>query len=158
MQTTKQISNAKSNAVHNPINNPINGPLRMYINGTYVSKTHPLHKPGRWVMDGGDVSTLRPDTAEDPSGFVYIITNPVFPKWVKVGKADVTRKRLKGYQTGDPMRAYEVFTDYAVAHRADAEDAAHRILKRQYTRRNEWFECTPEAADILIRGTMEEFA
>ena len=39
---------ATSNARSNPRNNPKNNPRRMYVNGRYISKKHPLYKPGKY--------------------------------------------------------------------------------------------------------------
>ena len=40
----KRISNALSNPKHNPKNNP----KRMFVNGKYVPKSHPLYKAGNY--------------------------------------------------------------------------------------------------------------
>ena len=39
------ISNSLSNPRNNPKNYPKSNPKRMYVNGKYVSRKHPLYKP-----------------------------------------------------------------------------------------------------------------
>lgn len=50
-------------------------------------------------------------------GIVYLISNPAFPGYYKVGMTKDLEKRLAQYQTGDPHRAY------AVEHYKFVEDA-----------------------------------
>jgi hypothetical protein len=44
------------------------------------------------------------------SGFVYCISNPSFPGFIKVGITKDVKKRLSSYQTYDPHRAYKLET------------------------------------------------
>ncbi len=48
----------------------------------------------------------------DRRGFVYVITHPSWPGYVKIGRAFDPEERLKGYQTGCPLRQYKL--NYAV--------------------------------------------
>jgi hypothetical protein len=41
-------------------------------------------------------------------GYVYVVTNPAWPGWVKFGSAIDPESRLRNYQTGSPMRDYKV--------------------------------------------------
>ncbi len=140
----------KSNAKHNSD--------RMYVNGVFVSKKHPMHKPGRYVANEGSFFDVTPEDDKVIRGWVYIITNEAWPEWVKVGMADDPEKRLSGYQTGAPLRDYAIFGAYEVNDRRAAEKAAHDILKGDYSKKGEWFKCNPAVADMMIRGTMEEFS
>mgnify|MGYP001821831352 CR=1 FL=1 len=133
------------------------GPKRMYVNGQYIPKSHPMHKPGRYVANEGSFFDLTEEGDKPVKGWVYIITNEAWPEWVKVGMADDPKKRLSGYQTGSPMRDYALFGAYKVNDRRAAEKAAHNILKENYSKKGEWFKCNPAVADVMIRGTMEEF-
>jgi hypothetical protein len=131
---------------------------RMYVNGKFVSKKHPMHKPGRYKANEGSFFDVVPEDGMPLAGWVYIITNEAWPEWVKVGMADDAEKRLSGYQTGSPMRDYAIFGAYEVNDRRAAEKAAHDILKVNYRKKGEWFMCNPAVADVMIRGTMEEFS
>ena len=73
--------------------------LQMYVNSKYISKAHPLHKPGRYknFEDAAFSSLAEYETSVE--GQVYVIVNPSFPEWVKVGMAIDSEVRLNGYQT-----------------------------------------------------------
>ena len=40
--------------------------------------------------------------------YIYIISNPAFKGWNKIGKTTDLLARLSCYQTGDPYRAYKL--------------------------------------------------
>lgn len=72
----------------------------------------------------------------DVPGIIYVVKNPAWPTWVKVGRAEgqesdaenVMKRRLYQYNTGDPGSAYEVaFKAYAACCRT-AERFAHDFL------------------------------
>ena len=128
----------------------------MYVNGKYVSKSHPLHKPGRYKTfeDAAFSSLAQYELSRE--GQVYIITNPNFPEWVKVGMAVDSEDRLNGYQTSSPFRDYSLFTCWSVTDRRSAESDAHSLLEKTYDRKGEWFNCTPEQARDSISELMEQ--
>ena len=83
-------------------------------------------------------------------GEVYIITNPAWGGWVKVGMAVDAEDRLKSYQTSSPFRDYVLYYSYPTDDRRKSEAEAHRMLEQKYERRNEWFFCTAkQAKDVL---------
>jgi hypothetical protein len=41
-------------------------------------------------------------------GEVYIITNPAWKGWIKIGMAVESKDRLKAYQTSSPLRDYKL--------------------------------------------------
>ena len=128
---------------------------KMFVNGKYISKSHPLHKPGRYktFTDAAFDSLSKYELSRE--GQVYIITNPNFPEWVKVGMAVDSEDRLNGYQTSSPFRDYALFTCWDVADRRSAESDAHELLGKTYDRKGEWFNCTPEQAQEAITKLME---
>jgi hypothetical protein len=157
----------------------------MYVNGKRIPKSHPLHKPGRYKTfeDAAFSSLTRYESSKE--GQVYIITNPSFRDWVKVGMAiDAEDRlngyqtsspftnpsfrdwvkvgmaidaedRLNGYQTSSPFRDYSLYKSWAVADRRSAESEAHTYLEKTFDRKGEWFKCTPEEAEAAITGIME---
>lgn len=129
---------------------------RMWVNGKYISTNHPLHKPGRYsnFEDAAFSSLAKYELSRE--GQVYIITNPSFPEWVKVGMAVDSEDRLNGYQTSSPFRDYSLFTCWSVADRRIAESEAHKQLDKIFERKGEWFKCTPEEARDAIAGLMEK--
>ena len=129
---------------------------KMWVNGKYVPKSHPLHKPGRYrtFEDAAFSSLAKYELSKE--GQVYIITNPNFPKWVKVGMAIDSEDRLNGYQTSSPFRDYELFTCWSVTDRRSAESDAHDLLEKTYDRKGEWFNCTPDQAQSALADLMEQ--
>ena len=110
----------------------------MYVNGKEISKKHPLHKPGRYKSFDDVWSHNQIDKTEE--GEVYVITNPAWPDWVKVGKAVSTEDRLNGYQTSSPYRDYQVVTSIKVHNRHEEERRMHRMVgERAKHRIGEWF-------------------
>ena len=77
----------------------IHNKKQMYVNGKYVRQDHPLHKPGRYTTfeDAAFSSLEKYNTSKE--GQVYIIVNPNFPEWIKVGMAVDAEDRLNNYQT-----------------------------------------------------------
>lgn len=128
---------------------------KMFVNGKYISKSHPLHKPGKYktFTDAAFDSLAKYELSRE--GQVYIITNPNFPEWIKVGMAIDSEDRLNGYQTSSPFRDYSLFTSWSVADRRTAESEAHTLLGKTYDRRGEWFKCTPEQAQEDVSKLME---
>jgi len=118
----------------------------MHVDGKYISKKHPLYKPGRYkgFTDAAFSSLENYETSKE--GQVYIIQNPAFPSWCKVGMAVDAQDRLKQYQTSSPYRDYELVKIYNTKDRRQAEAQAHAELEKNYARRGEWFVCDASLA------------
>ena len=79
---------------------------RMWVDGKYIPASHPLHKPGRYEgFEEAAFSSLK-NYKKSKEGQVYVITNPAFEGWVKVGMAVDAIDRLKSYQTSSPFRDF----------------------------------------------------
>lgn len=118
---------------------------QMRVNGKYVPKSHPLHKPGHYIMDGfGDMVV---ETEKTKAGYVYIITNPAWPGTVKVGKAIDDKKRADQYQTYSPYRDYICERTLYVDDVHAVEQAFHRKHKEI---NGEWYRMTVEEAASAI--------
>jgi len=119
---------------------------RMWVDGKEVKKTHPLYKAGRYKgFEDAAFSSLE-NYKSNPEGQVYIITNPAWEGWVKVGMAVDAEDRLNSYQTSCPFRDYMLYYSYKAKDRRKAESEAHSKLDEKFERRKEWFRCTPEEA------------
>jgi hypothetical protein len=115
-------------------------PERMYLNGKYISKKHPLYKPGRYKSL--DDAWSHQEIERTKEGEVYIVYNTAFPHWFKVGKAVSSEDRLNGYQTASPFRDYVLEYYEHFENRHQAESAIHRLLEKHpecMERRGEWF-------------------
>lgn len=142
-----KIVNDKFNPKNNPKNNPRNNPQRMYVNGKYIPKSHPLYKPGRYKTfeDAAFQSLSRYTTSTE--GEVYIITNPAWNGWIKVGMAVEAEDRCKGYQTSSPLRDYKLEYKKYFNDRRQAENIAHALCaKKAEKKKGEWFKLSLDVA------------
>ena len=124
---------------------------KMFVNGKYISKSHPLHKPGRYkgFLDAA-FSSLKNYT-ESKQGQIYIMINPAYPGWCKVGMAVDAEDRINQFQTGSPFRDYRLFKFFKADNRREAEKQAHNILEEKIDdRRGEWFHINPEDAEKIL--------
>ena len=133
---------------------------RMFVDGEYIPKTHPLHKPGRYKGFTDAAFSSLQNYENSKQGQVYIIRNPSFPSWCKVGMAVDAQDRLKQYQTSSPYRDYELVKAYNTENRREAEAQAHAELEKHYERQGEWFVCDASLAvdklDKLFEGKQLE--
>ena len=130
---------------------------RMSVNGTHIPMTHPLHKPGRYKSFEDAAFSSLEKYESSTEGQVYVIVNPNFPEWVKVGMAVDAADRLNGYQTSSPFRDYVLNYSWDVNDRRAAESDAHSELQKLYERRSEWFKCTPEQAQEVVSGLVGKY-
>jgi len=124
---------------------------RMYVNGKYIEETHPLHKPGRYKTfnDAAFAGTYKLDTIKE--GYVYAITNPAWPGWVKIGMAIDADDRCNGYQTSSPFRDYVLEHMIVTKNRRKTEAEAHKAASKLSTSSNgEWFELGVEEAKKVL--------
>ena len=111
---------------------------RMFVNGKYIPKTHPLHKPGRFKSLDDAWSHEKIESTK--MGEVYVITNDAWTDWVKVGKASIAEDRLNGYQTSSPFRDYSIIATLSTDNRHTKEREMHRVFEHfAQERRGEWF-------------------
>lgn len=123
---------------------------KMFVNGKYIPKSHPLHKPGRYKgFEEAAFSALQ-NYKSSKQGEVYIITNPAFEGWVKVGMAVDAADRLKNYQTSSPFRDYELQYFCKVNDRRASESQSHQLLATKFNQQGEWFQCSIEEARQVI--------
>lgn len=119
---------------------------RMFVDGVYIPKSHPLHKAGRYKGFEEAAFSALTNYKTSTKGELYIVTNPAFEGWVKVGMAVDARDRLKNYQTSSPFRDYELESFCQVGDRRAAEAELHRRLSKIYEQQGEWFKCSVDNA------------
>lgn len=91
-------------------------------------------------------------------GYLYIITNPNFPGWVKVGTTTNFKARLQGYQTSSPYRDYKV--EFLLKHPnyLEAEKRIQESMKMFcLERKNEWFLVDLQVAKTRLEEDLENF-
>ena len=127
---------------------------RMFVNGKYIPKSHPLHKAGNYkgFEEAAFSSLANYDSSLE--GQVYIITNPAWEGWIKVGMAIDTQDRANQYQTSSPYRDYKVEHTVATTDRRRLESLAHTLLGNAREQRNEWFKCDVETAKWYIDSAL----
>jgi len=133
---------------------------KMWVDGKYISKSHPLHKPGKYKGFTDAAFSSLQNYEKSKEGQVYILRNPAFPSWCKIGMAVDAQDRLKQYQTSSPYRDYELVKAYNTENRRESEAQAHSLLEKHYERRGEWFVCDASLAisklDPLFEGKQLE--
>lgn len=125
---------------------------RMWVNGKYISKKHPLFKAGRYKTLDDAWSHVEIDQ-RSAEGEVYIIANKAFPNWYKVGKAVSAEDRLNGYQTSSPFRDYELLYSVKFDNRHRAESDVHKLLRNVLDEeccKSEWFKADYESIQDVI--------
>ncbi len=148
----KHCFNSKFNAKNNKVNNP----LAMYVNGKYVSRKHPLYKPGKYKTfnDAAFEGTYKAESIKE--GYVYVITNRAWPDWVKIGMAIDAEDRLNGYQTSSPYRDYtlehKVYSDNRRESEREAHTKAAVVCKGN---KGEWFKISVKEAITILDNLNE---
>ena len=85
------------------------------------------------------------------AGFVYVLTNPAWPGWLKVGMAVDADDRCSSYQTSSPFRDFEIRYKRFFKNKQVAEKEAHALLSGLATDVNgEWFKATERNAKKVI--------
>ena len=93
---------------------------------------------------------------KDGSGFIYALTNPAWPKWVKIGRTiqDDVNNRLDDYQTYSPLQDYEPIGHVDVSDAVSAEQKAHAIARvlsgEDAWNSREWFRLSHEHAKLIL--------
>ena len=129
----------------------------MFVNGKYISKKHPLFKPGRYktFSDAAFDGTYKLDNIKE--GYVYVITNPAWPDWVKIGMAIDAQDRCNGYQTSSPHRDYELKYDIETGDRRALEQAAHKEARKVASKtKGEWSKLDVETAIEILNNLKEQ--
>lgn len=124
---------------------------RMWVNNVYIPTSHPDWKPGRYD-DWSDVAFSKMKVYNKRSeGDVYVITNPAWKNWYKIGKAVDAKDRVAQLNTASPFRDFEVIKIFTSDDRNRAEVLAHRAAEKICVeKRHEWF--YTENVDELIEG------
>ena len=151
----KKINRTQCKECCNP-NRKIHNPNRMYVNGKYIRKNHPLHKPGRYKSFGDAAFESLDNYKTAKQGQVYILYSPAYPSWVKVGMAVDAEDRLKQFQTGSPYRDYILVKAYDTEDRRKAESEVHKLLEKTHARKNEWFVIAALVAKEILDGYFDE--
>ena len=124
---------------------------RMYVNGKYIPRDHPLWKAGRFRnFEDVAFSSLEGYT-KTLEGYVYIVKNPAWKNWIKVGMAIDAEDRCNQYQTSSPFRDFNLIHSRFFKNRKEAEQEVHSKLKEVASEFNgEWFKLPCTKAKKII--------
>jgi hypothetical protein len=126
---------------------------RMFVDGKYIPKSHPMHKPGHYKSFNDAAFSSFENLSSTKEGYVYVISNPAWPGWVKVGMAIDANDRCSSYQTSSPLRDYTLHCAVSSEDRRKDEYKAHKRLGTVASdRRGEWFKVSIEDATNCITG------
>jgi len=150
----KKLGRTQCKKCNNPnraIKSPIFNPQRMFVNGKYVPKKHPLYKPGNYKSFNDAAFSSFEKYKKSKDGYVYAITNPAWEGWVKIGMAIDADDRCKSYQTSSPLRDYKLEHCTYFKDRRKAEQQAHEKAEKiaeEYG--SEWFKIPVDEAVRII--------
>lgn len=77
--------------------------------------------------------------------FIYVMSNPAFPGWYKIGRSTNVKERLRNYQTNYPLRDSIINFYIEVINPLDYE----RIFKHEIE--GEWIKCELETIINIIK-------
>lgn len=86
-------------------------------------------------------------------GLIYLITNPAWPEYTKVGITTNLDNRLSTYQTSDPLRLYKLSGFEFVIDRRKTEKIIHDAFS-VHIERGEWLKNS--SRDDLIRSIRDQ--
>ena len=124
---------------------------KMYVNGKYIPVSHPLHKPGNYKSFEDAAFSSLEKYESSTEGEVYIITNPAWEGWIKIGMAVDAEDRCKQYQTSSPMRDFKLEYKRPFNDRRGAESQAHKLCANQTKEvHGEWFKLNVSVGKKII--------
>ena len=97
--------------------------------------------------------------SNSPEGWIYVLTHPSFPDWIKIGKTRNLNSRLSSYNTGTPnsKKHYKFeyfFPEKEIPHHnaIGVEQSIHRELRpfQNPGDTREWYQMTVKEAIALI--------
>ena len=107
---------------------------------------HLYYKPGRYTsFNEAAFTSLEEGKEADAKGYVYALTNPAWPGWIKIGMAGDAEDRCISYQTGSPFRDYELVHCVSTHDRRKAEEEVHNAASKiAEERKREWFKMSEQ--------------
>jgi hypothetical protein len=88
--------------------------------------------------------------SSDKRGFVYVVTSPTFPGWVKIGQTMDLQQRLVAFNTHNPHSDFSFAFYHGFLDRALAEKVIHKFFAKKRGPNGEWFQMSVEEARSAI--------
>ena len=112
----------------------------MQVGDKVIDPSHPFYKPGKYKNFTEAAFSSLQNNAKCVKGEVYVINNPAWKNWYKIGRAVDAEDRCYVYQTSSPYRDYAVVASIEVAHGVMGEKIAHSLAEGLCKKNNkEWF-------------------
>ena len=138
-------------------NNSVINSNRMYVDGKYIPRSHPLYKAGRYTSFNDAAFSSFENVQRSKGGYVYAISNPAWEGWIKIGMAMDASDRCNSYQTSSPLRDYKLEVAVPVEDRRKAETMAHKKANElAEDRQAEWFKLPLHSAINIVRSMENE--
>ena len=118
----------------------------------------PQFPPG--LVSEGETVNRR---SNNPQGWLYVLTHPNFPGWVKIGRTRNLGRRLSSYNTGTPNAENHYVIEHhypdgaqPYAHATPVERAIHTALRptQDVGDTREWYQMTVEEAIEIINQNL----
>jgi hypothetical protein len=77
-------------------------------------------------------------------GFLYLVTSPAYPDWVKVGQTSDYENRLSTYQTASPFADYQMVAVKYVEDRVLSESTFLELANLVFEVKGEWIKASVE--------------
>jgi hypothetical protein len=130
---------------------------RMFVKGKEIPKSHPLYKAGRYKNFSSVAFSSMEGYESSTEGYVYVISNPAWKGWYKVGMAVDAWDRCASFQTSSPFRDYKLEYCKHFKDRRSAETETHNLLlSLEIPRKGEWFKATAEQLKQKIQSIKGE--
>jgi hypothetical protein len=84
-------------------------------------------------------------------GYIYIIINPAWSEYIKLGRSENSDIRLYNYQTYSPLRDYEIYYNKYVTDLIIIERYFNDNIEKSYNK-NEWFKIDKDEAILIIES------
>ena len=112
---------------------------RMFLGNEYIHTDNPIHTPGRYKNYNDLVFKEYYREKDIHEGEIYLVSNPAWPNWIKLGRAISAEDRLKAFKTASPFRDYKIEYKTTVPDAPSMEQTLHLNLKKKFKFKCEWF-------------------
>ena len=127
------------------------------LSGVDVERKSNRRLPFGLPLDGETTFTR----SNSPDGWLYVVTNPMWPEWSKIGVTRDLSKRLSSYNTGAPTSQvfYEVRFSIHHQYARQIEYDIHRNLLNSPLRgdTSEWYKISVDDAKQIIEDAISVF-
>jgi len=125
------------------------------ISGREISKSPSIRLPIGLAPSGETLFTR----SLSPEGWIYIVSNPKWPEWMKIGVTRDLTKRLSSYNTGAPISSvfyrYEYHRYHANARVIEQKIHSDRSNHQDRGDSSEWYKISIRSAKKIIDSMCE---